>query len=186
MRLARALLLLPMVGAVVAGVAYWMAGGRPAANAPHPTSVERMAPMVERLAGKLEQAPQDGAAWATLARSYAALGRFEDADAAFARAEKLLPADAQLLADYADVAAVLQGKRLQGRPEALIARALAAEPRNLKALYLSGTLMLERGQYAAAAQQWRRMLALVPPESSAGRAARRGIAEAERRAAAGN
>ena len=40
--------------------------------------------------------------WVMLSRSYAALGRFDDAKGAYAHAVTLAPNDAQLLADYAD------------------------------------------------------------------------------------
>ena len=66
------------------------------------------------------------------------------------RAVQRLPNDSRLLADYADVAAMAQGRRLQGKPEALIARALAADPRNVKALSLAGTAAFEKGDYAGA------------------------------------
>ena len=46
--------------------------------------------------------------------------------------------------------------------------------------------MFEKGDYAAAAGRWRRLLPLVPADSPVARTARRRIAEAERRAAAGN
>jgi cytochrome c-type biogenesis protein CcmH len=92
-----------------------------------------------------------------------------------------LPNDSRLLADYADVAAMAQGRRLQGKPEALIARALAADPRNVKALSLAGTLAFEKGDYAGAIEKWRSILALVPAGSDAERSLRASIADAERR-----
>ena len=37
---------------------------------------------------------------------------------------KLIPDDPQMLADFADALAMLQGRKLEGRPEALIQQAL--------------------------------------------------------------
>ena len=46
--------------------------------------------------------PADPRGWALLGRSYAALGRYEDAARAFAQAAERAPDDAAILADYAD------------------------------------------------------------------------------------
>jgi cytochrome c-type biogenesis protein CcmH len=100
-----------------------------------------------------------------LARSYTALGRYADANTAYARAVALRPDDAQLLADHADTAAMLQGKRLAGAPAALIQRALQVDPDNLKALALAGTEAYERGDFAKAADYWQRLRKLVPAGS---------------------
>src|SRR5262249_27649363 len=101
--------------------------------------------------------------------------------AAYEQAVQRLPNDSRLLADYADVAAMAQGRRLQGKPETLIERALAADPRNAKALSLSGTVAFEKGDYAGAIAHWRKILALVPAGSDAERSVRASIADAERR-----
>ncbi len=79
----------------------------------------------------------DAAGWALVARSYASLQRFDKANDAFARARALAPNDAQLLADHADVLAMLQGGRLTDEPARLVARALQIDPANAKALALS-------------------------------------------------
>lgn len=151
----------------------------------HTITPEQINAMVSRLAARLKDNPDDGSGWAMLARSYTAISRFQDALTAFEQAATRLPRDAQLLADYADVAAMAQGRRLQGRPEAIIARALEADPNNLKALSLSGTAAFERGDYAGSIAQWRRVLALVPADSPVARSVRGSIADAERRSGGG-
>jgi cytochrome c-type biogenesis protein CcmH len=153
----------------------------PAAAAPHAMGPEQIGAMVARLAARMRENPEDANGWTVLGRSYAVLGRFQDSAHAFERAIERRPADANLLADAADVLAMAQGKRLQGRPEALIERALAADPNHVKALALSGTAAFEKGDYAEAAARWRRILDLVPPDSDAARSARGSIADAERR-----
>ena len=66
---------------------------------------------------KLEQAPDDAAGWALLARSYGKLHRYDVAIDAFEHAEKLNPDDAQLLADYAFVLAMANQRKIQVKPE---------------------------------------------------------------------
>ncbi len=134
-------------------------------GASHELSKEQIEGMVARLAQRLESNPGDVTGWVMLARSYNAMGRFADAAAAYARVEAGFSQDAQFLADYADTLAMAQGQRLDGKPEALIQRALKADPNNVKALALAGTVDFERGGYAKAIEYWRRMLPLLPPDS---------------------
>ena len=77
----------------------------------------------------------------------------------------LAPGNAQLLADHADVLAVLQGQSAAGEPTRLIERALAIDPVNLKALALAGTAAFERKDTAAAVAYWTRAKALATPNS---------------------
>jgi cytochrome c-type biogenesis protein CcmH len=134
--------------------------------------------MVERLATRLRESPDDIEGWKLLGRSYSALGRFPESATAYAKAAVLEPRDAQLLADFADVLAMAQGQRLEGEPEKLIARALELDPKNLKALALAGTAAYARKDYATAAAQWEKMLPLVHPDSEDARAIRSNVQEA--------
>ena len=61
--------------------------------------------MVERLAARLEQQPDDVEGWARLGRSYMVLGRPDKARDAFAHAIKLKPADTALKAALAEAEA---------------------------------------------------------------------------------
>jgi len=150
-----------------------------AQGAPHELTREQIEGMLIRLAQRMESNPGDGEGWVMLARSYGALGRFGEAAAAYAKAEALFPQDAQLLADYADALAMAQGQRLQGKPEALVQRALKADGNNVKALALAGTVDFERGDYAKAIEYWQRMLPLLPADSEMGNSVRSSIQEAQ-------
>ena len=148
-------------------------------GAPHQLTPEQIESMVTRLAKRLESNPDDGEGWFMLARTYGALGRYAEAANAYAKAEALFPQDAQLLADYADTLAMAQGQSLQGKPEALVQRALQADGNNLKALALAGTVEFEKRDYAKAVEYWRRMLALLPPDSEMVDSVRASIKEAQ-------
>ena len=150
-----------------------------AQSAPHGLTQEQIEGMVARLAQHLESNPDDAEGWIMLGRSYTAMGRFGDAAAAFAKAEAKFPQNAELLADYADSLAMAQGQTLQGKPEALIQRALQADGNNLKALALAGTVEFEKQHFAKAAEYWKRMLPLLPPESEMGNSVRASIKDAE-------
>ena len=159
--------------------------GNPAATAVvsmgpgHEVSDQQIAAMVEALAQKLKQRPDDAGGWVLLARSYSALGRFAESAEAYEHAETLVRDDADLLADYADVLAMAQGKRLAGKPAALVERALAIDPGHRKALALAGTIALEAHDYTASLGFWRRLAAQLPPGSDQAREIAGVIAEVE-------
>ncbi len=153
----------------------------PAADEVSQADIERM---VDTLAQRLRSRPagnvEDLSGWIMLARSQAALRRFDDAAAAYERAVALAPDDAQLLADLADVltarrssgappatgvSASQPGDRAADEPERLVARALALDPQNPKALALAGTAAFDRGDVATARQRWQAARALAPPGS---------------------
>jgi cytochrome c-type biogenesis protein CcmH len=164
-----ATLLLLCVPLIAAGL-YLKLGNRDAlapqpVQAPAQLSSEEIDAMVERLATRMKADPSDPAGWMLLGRSYMAMQRFDAARDAFAQAVQRQPADAQLLADLADATAMAQGRNLQGEPEKLLARALAVDPNNLKALALAATAAMLRGEPKAAAAHFEHALRVAPPDS---------------------
>ena len=125
-------------------------------------SDEQLQRMVEQSSAQVKKAPGDAAGWAMLAHSYDMLGKFAESSKAYATLSRLLPNDAQVLADYADALAVANGRSLAGEPTALVKKALALDPRNLKALALAGTAAYERKDVAEAIGYWQRALAASP------------------------
>jgi len=171
-------------------VALYFAIGNPGALDPRraadgEVTAQQIEAMVERLAARLRENPDDADGWKLLGRSHAALGRFADAVNAYAKAASQAPRDPQLLADFADALAMTRGESLQGEPEKLVLRALEIDPGNLKALALAGTAAFERKDYKAATGHWQRMLPLVPPDSKDARAIQSSIDEARALAGTG-
>lgn len=152
-----------------------------AGGANHAVTPEQIQAMVVKLAQRLQENPNDGEGWLMLARSYSALGRFPESAAAFGRAAGLLPLNANVLSDYADTLAMAQGRTLAGDPEKIIAHALTVDPRNVKALALSGSAAFERQNYAMAIDEWKKIIAIVPADSSVARQIGNSIADAETR-----
>jgi len=146
---------------------------------PHAVQREQIEEMVKRLAAKLQTSPEDAEGWAMLGRSYAYLGRFEDAMAAYEQAMKRRPDDARLLADYADMYATTRGGgSLMGEPEKLIKRALSLDPDQPKALALAGTIAFQKEDFAGAVRHWERAIAVMPEDSPFARQIASGLAEA--------
>lgn len=141
-------------------------------------SHEQIVAMVERLATRMKEHPEDPAGWRLLARAYAAMGRFPESVAAFTEAAKRSPEDASLLSDWADALA-MQNQSLQGAPSELVKRALQLDPNHAKALSLAASAALERRDYDAAIADWRRLKMQFPPGGEETKEIDAMIAEAE-------
>ncbi|MEO5882148.1 MAG: tetratricopeptide repeat protein [Caldimonas sp.] len=153
----------------------------PAASGAASPALQQIATMVDQLAARMKERPDDAEGWTMLARSYTVLGRYADALPAYRRATELQPQNAALLADYADTVAAT--RRTANNPEsiALIDRALAVDPDHPKALALAGTADYDRGDYAGAIVRWQAILARVPPESELAQQVAASILEARSR-----
>lgn len=178
------------VGAVIpliAGFVYLWVGNPQAldpraaaapADAAHAITPDQITQMTERLAERLKQQPEDVDGWVMLARSYGALGRFEQSAQAYARLAQLRPDDAGILADYADMLAMAKGRSLQGEPYEIVKRALKADPKHIKALALAGSAEFEAKSYASAVGYWERIVSLVGADSEFGRSTMASIEQA--------
>lgn len=136
------------------------------ANAEPPLSDKQIVAMVDSLAKKMNEQPGDPKGWILLARSQNALGRYLEAAEAYERAMKLLPGDAQVLADYADVLVMTQEGRFDGKPYQLIQRALKLDGNNPKVLALAGTAEMRLGNRALSLKHWQKLKTLVAKDSS--------------------
>ena len=133
------------------------------------TPEERMAMirgMVEGLAARLEENPDDAEGWLRLARSYDVLGEPEKARAALRRAMETVPDDLPALRAFARALTGEAGPEAPP-PEAagIYERILALDPDDQPALWFAGLAAAERGDAAAARGLWQRLLGLLAPDS---------------------
>lgn len=178
-----AAILLGFLLPLAVALGYWQLGSPNAlsdtANEPgHSVTRDQMESLVERLAARMQQTPEDAEGWMLLGRSLGVLGQHERAAQAYARAARLSPKDAGLLANYADALAMARGRKLEGEPFAIVKRALEIDPEHVKALALAGAAEFERRDYAAAIGYWERVLKVAPPQSEFARSVAESIAEA--------
>jgi len=137
------------------------AGGAPAANA----SREPSAAAAKLIASaEAARSRHDLAAAAADYRSLAALQEMT----------------ADTWADYADVAAELNGNSLRGDPARYLQAALTLDPQHPKALWLEGSLQHETGQYSQAVMTWQKLAAVLGPDSSDAKAIAANLAEDQR------
>lgn len=171
---------------LLATAGYLMLGNSSALDQAITTQQGNMAPdqiqgMVEKLAQRLKENPENTDGWLMLARSYKSLGRPADAAKAYGKAEAAVFESPDLLTDYADVLAMLSGGNLKGKPMALISKALHLDPTHIVALWLAGTAAYNDKQFADAIIFWERALMALPPGSEDAQTLSDGIAEARKR-----
>ena len=131
----------------------------------HASDAQKIDAMIERLATRLKDNPNDAAGWGMLARSYGVLGRHAEAVEAYAKALALSKDDAGLMVDYADALAVKNNRTLEGEPMKLVERALKIEPRNIKGLALAGTYAFDHKDYKTAVKHWTQVVEFGGPDN---------------------
>lgn len=170
----RSLAIALMVALPVLAIAGYGLLGRPQALDPAeavakpPMTQDQIEAMVARLADRLKENPNDTKGWLMLARSYKALGRVAEAAEAYAKVEKEIADQPDLLVDYAEALAMAgQGSRgsLRGKPTQLVEQALKVDPEHPHALLMAGAAAMERGDKAKAIAYWEKLLPMVEPGS---------------------
>jgi len=172
-----ALILLLPLGALIG----YSLLGNPAALDPArtaaqtPMSPEQIDGLVARLAERMQSNPDDMQGWLMLARSYKALGRYDDAVDAYAKAETVIDKEPDLLSSYAETIAMSKGQRLAGKPRELVERALKIDPRHAHSLFLAGAAAIEAKDNAQGIAYWEALLPQVEPGSELDQMLRAGI-----------
>jgi len=158
------------------------AGGQPpasvATDSATPVTDQQVAEVIDRVAQRLKETPDDATGWALLARAYSAMGRQTDAIPAFQKAVALAGNDATLKADFADALVAQNNGEFSDEALRLVEQALAIEPDNFKALALSGSAAFDKRDYASAVRQWERVERALPPDSQMLPQVRSSIAQA--------
>ncbi len=123
--------------------------------------------MVEGLAARMKENPQDRGGWLRLANAWKVLGENVNAVDAYGRADALGPVDARLLADWAEahVRALAPGQPPSPAAVAVLERLEKVEPRHGLALFYLGAASFAAGDRKAAAQRWKTLLALLPADA---------------------
>lgn len=123
--------------------------------------------MVEGLAARLKENPDDRAGWLRLANAWKVLGENASVIDAYAHADALDPVDARLLADWAEahVRQLKPGEPPSPAAVAVLQRLERAEPRNALALFYLGAADFAASDKRAAARRWKALLALLPADA---------------------
>ncbi len=135
--------------------------------------------MVDRLAARLKENPDDTAGWARLARAYKVQGRSAEAEQAYAKTGKLLDTDPDLMTQYADLLATQAKGDFKGKPQTLINKALAINSKHPTALMMAGQAAYRAADYATAIKHWETVLTVLPANSPDGEQVKSEIADAK-------
>jgi cytochrome c-type biogenesis protein CcmH len=156
-----------LAGSLYLGLGNYQAISHSAEMAVDPDTIKlaEINKMVDGLAEKMKNNPDDAQGWLMLGRSYKVLDQFPKAVDAFANAYRLLGDQAEVMLLYADAIAYLNDKNLAGKPTELVFKALSLEPDNLTALWLGGMAKAQQGDAATAIKLWKKLAALLPPGS---------------------
>lgn len=119
-----------------------------------------------KLQKKLDAKPENPKGWLQAARSYAALGEFQQAAAAYDKLTQLVPNEAMLWTEYADAVGMAQGKDLSGLPEQLLNKALAIDPNYPNALALAAQAAMQSGDYPNAVKYLQNLYGQLPDKTS--------------------
>jgi cytochrome c-type biogenesis protein CcmH len=135
--------------------------------------------MVERLAERLQQEPDNLEGWVMLGRSYFILKRYSEAAQAYANVMALAEEETpDLLADYAEALALAHGNTMAGAPAKLLERALAIDPEHPKSLWYGGLAAYEVKDYPLAVERWEKLMAQLPADSDNARQLQQYLAKA--------
>ncbi len=135
--------------------------------------------MVDQLARRLENNPDDAEGWALLAQSYMAIKDYSGAATAMENLYRLRSEDPNIILQYADALAMAQGRQLSGKPAELIEQALAIKPDHLIGLWMAGMVAEERGELQQAIDYWLRAEVQLDSEPESQQELRAMIRQAE-------
>lgn len=141
--------------------------------------------MIRQVEEKTRTNPDDGMAWAMLAKTYSVMEQWPKALRAYENAARLLPQDASVLSSYAEVMAIANGRALTGKPMELVQKALEIDPDDVKALELAGINAFQGEDFEQARGYFKRLHALLPPDSPYARDIQAALQETERLAGGG-
>jgi cytochrome c-type biogenesis protein CcmH len=145
-------------------------------------SAEDMEKAIAGLAAKLKQEPNDPQGWALLGRAYQAMNRMEESRDALKEAHEHAPDDNDLAVEYAQsIALAAPDHRLAGDARALLDSVLKKDPKNQRALWLSGIADYQDEKYPEAIATWKTLLPMLDADSDVARSVRNEIADAEAR-----
>lgn len=134
--------------------------------------------LVERLAAKMEENPDQLEGWMMLGRTYVAMEQPAKGAAALQRALALAPQDPEVMISLAQALAATADGQLTGRPTELLATAIAVAPDHATGLWLHGLAAYQAKDYAQAVARWERLIQGLDPNGEDSAQLRQFIADA--------
>ena len=146
------------------GALDWPIAAAAAAAATQPIETPSADDSAALYESRVRAKPADVDAWRALAGIYRRAHDSAKARDALAKVVKLDPTDADAWADLADTMASASGS-LRGPAAKAIDTALRLDPSHTKALWLKASLAHEEHRYSDSLNDWKRLRAVLPPDS---------------------
>jgi cytochrome c-type biogenesis protein CcmH len=149
-------------------IAGYVALGQPAALEPAPAQApmpdqDQINAMVQRLADRLKENPEDLDGWLLLGRSYAAQGRYADAAAAYERAQTRVMQDGDLLVNWINLRLIVNNQKFDARTLELLDAASRLAPDDPNVALFRAFAAFDRGDKAGAGALVAKLRERYPP-----------------------
>ncbi len=124
-----------------------------------------IAVLVEQLARRLRDNPENPEGWLLLGRTYRTLSRFQESAEAFGQAIARGVEDAETLTSYGEMLTAAAQGSVTPKAQAAFGRALALDPADPKARYYHGLTLVQQGGTAEALEVWLALAADTPTDA---------------------
>lgn len=137
------------------------------------------AAMIAQVEKRLEEKPDDGLGWVTIAPVYADLGRYEDAIRAFENAIRYQGDSAELRSGLGEARLAAADGVVTAEARSDFDKAIALDPKNLRALYYLAVALQQDGKKDEAIAAFRSLLTMVESAGDASSLVKSRLAELE-------
>ena len=124
-----------------------------------------MAGLIEKLAQRMEENPNNLQGWLLLGRTYLTMEREEDAVAALRRAADLAPEDPAVATELAEALVITNDNRVGAEARTILNGVLSRDARSPRARYYLALADAQAGKLKDALQGWTDLLAVSPHDA---------------------
>ena len=137
----------------------------PLAERPAAQGSGDIAVLVEQLARRMRDNPNNPEGWLLLGRTYRTLSRFQESADAFGQAVARGVENAETLTSYGEMLTAAAQGTVTPKAQAAFGRALALDPADPKARYYHGLILVQQGATAEALEVWLALAADTPADA---------------------
>lgn len=130
-----------------------------------PASNKNLDVLVARVEARLREHPEEGEGWEVIAPVYMGWGRYTDAAEAYRQSIRLLGESPKRLASYGQALVLANNGVVTEDARKALERALVLDPKLIEPRLVLIIAKEQDGQLAAAAEDWRAMLASAPADA---------------------
>jgi len=130
-----------------------------------PASDKNLEVLVARVEARLREHPEEGEGWEVIAPVYMGWGRYADAAEAYRQTIRLLGESPKRLANYGQALVLANNGVVSEDARKALERAVVLDPNLVEPRLVLIIAKEQDGQFAAAAEAWRAMLAKAPADA---------------------